>query len=427
MGRRKSRWHSIATTSTSDAKMDDSPRVWQMSSTSKTDHASTKKGVARARAKHQIDNLQPPEPPSLADRFHALPVELRAHVFSLLLVQPVKWDMLHQATCILRDCDFDQTPHPPWDSGCASCNGCDTRLWRRDVQLGLETWQNPWRSVWAPPRRNPYLCTQCYDTFHRPKTIPRPESLPCLCARRQNLDVLLVCKKWYHEAATVFYTRNTFAFETPSTFVPFITTLPSQWRAKISKISLMAFHPLSPGSIDVDSGYPANTPIFPKRWVGVYPLLRNELPALTSLELDSRLLKNPKTVKALLQLRLHNVRRISFVERPQHTRQLNSLWTNGTDKIWPAMACRTLIVGGFAEDTAKAMKTDGVRVLKGAKGKRIMARAVEISTTPGEGIFESALFEELGFTRTERRQVCAADEDEGYDEDHFGLLGLHDS
>ncbi|KAF2172103.1 hypothetical protein M409DRAFT_49851 [Zasmidium cellare ATCC 36951] len=302
MGRRKARWRSSTTApSTSDAKMEDSPILWQTSVMSKTDNIPTKKSVARARAKHKDDNSPKPEPPSLADRFHALPSELRAHIFSLLLVQPVKWDISHQPTCILRRCDIDQTPRRPWvhPSDSATCVYCDDpspSRWRRDVRLGLNIWTNPWRSHWAPPQRNPYLCSQCYDLFHNPQPVPRAESLPCLCARRANLSTLLVCRQWYTEAATVFYSQNTFAFEHPALFTAFLTNLPPHWQSKISKLSLMAFSTHSPGAIDVDSAYADPTiHITPKRWLDVWPLLRKSLPALSTLELDSSLLRHPKT------------------------------------------------------------------------------------------------------------------------------------
>lgn len=411
--------------------MNESLKLWQTATKFEMDHTPTKKGVARAKAKHRNDNVPKPTPPTLADRFHALPSELRSHIFSFLIVQPVKWDISHHPSCLLTRASVNQFPRPPFvldheTVTCVSCDQPEASRWRRDTTLGLDIWTSPWRSRWAPPQTNPYLCSQCYDNNVRPQPFPSPwgGSLPCLCARRQNLDVLLVCKKWYHEAATVFYTQNTFAFESAVTFTAFVTNLPSHWRDKISKISLMSFSNYYPGEVFIDSADP-RAGVDSWRWKQVWPLLRS-LPALSTLELDSRFLNNTTTVRALLLPRFRNLRHVSFVDRPKKNPQLESLWKTGTEKIWPSMDCRTLIVGGFAEEVGRIMKGERRTLLKGKRGTQVVAKAVEYGSMPGQGILESSLFEGLGFSKTTARQVLSIDQD-GYEEDHFGLLGLHDA
>ncbi|KAK1072453.1 hypothetical protein LTR74_002489 [Friedmanniomyces endolithicus] len=77
-----------------------------------------KSGTQRAHEKHQHDlnaaRTLPTASPSLADRFHALPSELRTHIFSLLLVRPAKWDVLHGPSCELPMSEFGIMPHPRW-------------------------------------------------------------------------------------------------------------------------------------------------------------------------------------------------------------------------------------------------------------------------------------------------------------------------
>ncbi|KAK8041505.1 hypothetical protein PG994_014512 [Apiospora phragmitis] len=153
--------------------------------------------------------------------------------------------MGHAAPCRLRQA------HRGAAHGIHPALGLGSRGGRQPVQLHSNTKSNndgppllvdPWRSRWAPPPTNPYICSTCFDRRHRPHPHPAPSkfSLPCLCARRANLQVLLMCRRWYAEAGRVFYVRNTFAFADPRECVEFLTTLAPRWRRLISQVSLLA-------------------------------------------------------------------------------------------------------------------------------------------------------------------------------------------
>ncbi|KAK6823594.1 hypothetical protein PG987_013851 [Apiospora arundinis] len=137
-----------------------------------------------------------------------------------------------------------------WDKG----HTCATRKrrWGNDLDQvdGRPVWQDPWRSEWAAPQSNPYVCTECFDERLREKPFPKPHSLPCLCARRQYLQVFLVCRQWYAEAGRAFYSRNEFAFAHPIECVDFMRTLSARWRPLISKVSLLV--------LAAHEGLPAN-------------------------------------------------------------------------------------------------------------------------------------------------------------------------
>lgn len=153
---------------------------------------STKRGCLRAQQKHQFDNCVWPIHPTLADRFHALPAELRAHVFSHVLVQPVKWDIEHQNECPLRTSN-EEIDVWVCNRHCAYLFR-NTTGWRQNLNEGHMTPISPLRSKWAPDQTNPYLCSDCFLRF-RPRPFPKASSLPCLCARRNGLEALLVCRR----------------------------------------------------------------------------------------------------------------------------------------------------------------------------------------------------------------------------------------
>ena len=203
--------------------------------------------VRLARDKHAYDNDVVPCP-TLAERFHALPSEIRNHIFAILLVRPARWDIAHDPDCDFRNRADSSIvivtlPEPDWNE--YTCVRCCT--WhdenKRFKKIG---WEHPWRSKYAPTPANRLMCSDCWDEHFRPRPCPpcppRPfrsrthsnglpavEGIPCLCARRTDLDVLLVCWRWYMEAGHVFYTRNTFAFEDVSSFVQFAQNLWRDW------------------------------------------------------------------------------------------------------------------------------------------------------------------------------------------------------
>ncbi|CAG8908982.1 unnamed protein product [Penicillium egyptiacum] len=67
-------------------------------------------------------------------------------------------------------------------------------------------------------------------------------SLPCLCGRRDNLAILLASKRFWNDAAPVFWTENWFAFEEPSLLTGFLTAIRPQVRSWLRRISFMPIH-----------------------------------------------------------------------------------------------------------------------------------------------------------------------------------------
>ncbi|KAI0871092.1 hypothetical protein GGS24DRAFT_472766 [Hypoxylon argillaceum] len=148
-------------------------------------------------------------PPSLGTRFAGLPAELRAEILAWLLVRPVKWSATHMADCPLRSPELTATPfediRPRMVPSRATCAAADPpmRRWRHCTR---PIWRDPWRSEWAPPITNEFLCSSCWDERFRSYSCPRIDSLPCLCARKRRADgfaALLVCRAWYEEGARV--------------------------------------------------------------------------------------------------------------------------------------------------------------------------------------------------------------------------------
>lgn len=127
---------------------------------------------------------------------------------------------------------------------CASCNGGHRffpYVGRFDAP-DLVPFVSPARSKWASPQQNPFICDKCYKNAVRPGTHPPMDLLSCLCARRQNLELLLVNKEFYREASTVFWSENTFAFESAEALARFLQNISSQTRDRLKHISFIPFH-----------------------------------------------------------------------------------------------------------------------------------------------------------------------------------------
>jgi hypothetical protein len=291
--------------------------------------------------------------------FAALPLELRELIFSFLVVQPVKWDMTHRHDCPRRTSNGDLTPKKPKEMMCAMCDEPWWTEWRHGVHL---QWTSPWRSQWAPEQLNTFVCSSCYDSRHKP--FPRTVSLPCLCARRTNLQIFLVCRQWHQEAGHVFYTRNTFAFEDSSTFIHFIDNLPQRWRELLTKVSLMAL-------VRYPTGFPHDTFVpnailhglqVAVEWNRSRPLwgrLR-KLPNLSRLEIDAIYLTRVDTIKRMHRVGARNLRSITFVERLSEVD--NSF---GSTTVWPEFAGRTAMRGKFENYVATVIK--GMRKRRSVK------------------------------------------------------------
>ncbi|CAI7662310.1 unnamed protein product [Penicillium glandicola] len=123
-------------------------------------------------------------------------------------------------------------PDPnPWNRDGPQCANCHTYAWK---QPQVPIFQSPARSKWAKPHTNAYLCDNCYwDLNGSADGIPCMRSLPCLCGRRENLAILLVSKRFWNDAAPVFWTENWFAFEHPCLLTGFLTAIRPQWRDPI--------------------------------------------------------------------------------------------------------------------------------------------------------------------------------------------------
>lgn len=339
------------------------------------------RGVANAHAKHTNRGLLTlPLEPTLADRFHALPTELRLHIFSFLMVQPVKWNLEHSTDCCLRDSvdsvvlprirEFDWVAYRyrGYLTSQDTCVRCLTGhhhqrvpLWNRE-DPSLLVWQNPWRSEWAPEILNEFVCSDCWDMDLRPDEHPhamkafRAGVMKCLCARRKHLQVRLVCKRWSEEAGRVFYTNNTFAFENTRIFVSFATNLPQHWRALVSKLSIMAY--------DTDSGSHAGTteahlnrmlsaPEHHNTLAALWHPLRS-FPALSSLQLDATFLTRIDCIQSMLRLGLRDLRKVRFTIR--NRRGFCVQYNGGSRFIYPEFVQARVLVGGLAEVVSKAIK-----------------------------------------------------------------------
>lgn len=309
----------------------------------------------------------------LGTRFHALPPELRAYIFSFLLVRPVKWDVRHLESCTwsstkTRSIYTRPSHHLLEDSGstytCAECGpGEHRRHWRLAMNRGLEVYVSPLRSKWAPEQTNPYLCTNCYDDRLRPRPFPQTTNLGCLCARRNNLETRLVCRQWNKEASTVFFSDNIFAFDDCTSMGDFFAAIPRRWKTLIKKVSLLL--PFWEDSIDpailLDEAKQTDVALLAKSLS-----VLDELPWLQCLELDAKLLNYQLTASALLNCRITDLQRVSFVLRCPY-RGLLYRKMELPNFVWRELRGRHLLKGGFSEYVARAMKSQGINTLKNHK------------------------------------------------------------
>lgn len=130
-------------------------------------------------------------------------------------------------------------PHP-WNREGPQCANCHSYVWR---QPQVPIFQSSARSQWAQPHKNAYLCDNCYwDLDGAVEGIPCMRSLPCLCGRRDSLAILLASKRFWNEAAPVFWKENWFAFEDPSLLTGFLTAIRPQVRSWLRRISFIPIH-----------------------------------------------------------------------------------------------------------------------------------------------------------------------------------------
>ncbi|KAJ5373834.1 hypothetical protein N7517_005840 [Penicillium concentricum] len=127
-----------------------------------------------------------------------------------------------------------------WNREGPQCANCHSYVWK---QPQVPIFQSPARSQWAQPQRNAYLCDNCYwDLNGSVDGIPCMRSLPCLCGRRDNLAILLASKRFWNDAAPIFWTENWFAFEHPCLLTGFLTAIRPQVRSWLRRISFMPIH-----------------------------------------------------------------------------------------------------------------------------------------------------------------------------------------
>jgi hypothetical protein len=289
----------------------------------------------------------------LGSQFHALPPELRAHIFSFLLVRPVKWDLRHLEGCERSAANTVSgytrpSHHSLSDSDniyiCAECGpSTHERNWRHAFTRGFVVYVSPWRSKWAPEQTNPFLCTNCYEDRWRARPFPQLTNLPCLCARRKNLETRLVCRQWNEEASLVFFSDNTFAFDDCDSMEIFFSAIPRQWKTAITKVSLL----LPFWEDDSDS---TDVALLAKSL-----FILDELTWLQYLELDAKLLNQELAASALLNCNISSLQRVRFVIqcplRGLHLRKMGP-----PTYVWRELRGRHLLQGGFAEYMARSMK-----------------------------------------------------------------------
>ncbi|KAL7621677.1 hypothetical protein AAE478_009004 [Parahypoxylon ruwenzoriense] len=292
-------------------------------------------------------------PSTLGFLFDSLPLEIRNEIFAWLLVRPVKWDVTHRQACVLRDVAFSNYAATV---GCrdqlikGACDAERGRPWSRRPYM-KHMMDDPWRSRWAPPKEKPWQCSVCWDAMNRRGPRPGEYLLPCLCARRENLETLLVCRRWYAEAGRVFYSRNVFAFGDMRECSEFLLFLPDRWKKYLIKVSLLAYYHIpTPGRLTLrdprTEPFELNVPIEGKHGMRWAWKLLSGLPALSELELDAAFLAVPEYADVLRGPALKNLRRVTFVQSEPHL-----IAAHTCHYVWPRFGARTVIEDSELADT----------------------------------------------------------------------------
>lgn len=217
--------------------------------------------------------------------------------------------MKHSNPCKTRLCQIRPGPSPLYDGRDGpQCANCHTHLWK-EPQVTI--YKSPARSQWRTPPSNPYLCDNCYwDLNGAVDGIPCMRSLPCLCARRNTLGLLMTSKCFWIDAAPIFWTENWFAFEHPCQLTGFLTAIRPQVRSWLRRI---CFLPL-PAYDHVE--YPC---VFPSLrdpiwdgWDGIKNcwILLRQCDGLAELELDLMAVTRFEWARLVRQIRVE--RRVVF-------------------------------------------------------------------------------------------------------------------
>ncbi|KAI2615351.1 hypothetical protein GGR54DRAFT_650396 [Hypoxylon sp. NC1633] len=261
--------------------------------------------------------------------FNALPEDIRAKIFALVVVSPVKWEAKHKRGCELGT----------WSIFPGSMQPAIARGLLGKVFKGILPFYSFFASRWAPNPDPRPVQDIAISAIH---------SLPCLCARRNNLQPLLVCHKWYAEAAFVFYSQNTFAFADPNECSRFLARLRPEWKQAISSISLFSLQEISVENNELpwhplvtaeDELYDLPMKVRHRGGFGETWQLLRKLPNLSYLELDARYLTRLRLVRILRGGPLRNLRTLQFtMTSPLVTTNLTQVF------VWPRQALRIPII-----------------------------------------------------------------------------------
>ncbi|KAI1212074.1 uncharacterized protein F4807DRAFT_458275 [Annulohypoxylon truncatum] len=354
-----------------------------------------KRGYDKPRNPQPIDINTAPG--TLGSYFYSFPQEIRDDIFACLLVRPPRWDVEHRQSCELRKKNPEYPLQPylcPEDDGTCANAYQTLATWRHRI---LPTTVDPFRSVWAPPQTNPYLCTYCWDWRYRPRPFPITYSLPCLCARREHLQTLLVCRRWYEEAGRVFYSRNTFSFTNVPEGINFFDNLNPRWKPFLTKICLLNFLGGCEQQGPLDEFKDIRIPTRGKNGLAKLWRQLRSLPFLSELELDAIFLTRLECVEVFRGPPLKNLRQLKFTQSDPNApddeahrfvwprRALR--WTNDDN----FSACITKWIMGSRYGWVKGLKhiisdsnTRGVRKQRSLYTNRIKTRLKSSSLSPTE-------------------------------------------
>ncbi|KAE8137725.1 hypothetical protein BDV38DRAFT_246117 [Aspergillus pseudotamarii] len=322
--------------------------------------------AAEAEARHQAAIEQKTEP-DLIDRFFALPSEVRSHVYRLLLVQPCKFSFNHTFQCKRFSYEYPGPAHTatgPESNMNFACADCRWYAWGRRLPVFV----SPARSQWSPPMTNEYMCDNCYSENIRAKREPHPtlRNLKCLCARRQNLHIFLINKRFYEEASHVFWTENWFAFENPTILIDFLSCIRPQTRSLITKISFM----IDPNEVGMN---------LDRKYVQQCWRLLWLCDGLMELELDQFFLSNVQWVLGMKNITPK--RRIAFMKTPDRA-EIAYLMTYD-QRIWQGVSRRQLVRNILADTLAESMlrrRPMRAKALRALFDKHLRRENGEIST-----------------------------------------------